>query len=97
LLDRHLLALPGRFQELASGGAGFLTLPVALVGGVLAALIDGATLSLGALIAFLALLGLAARNGVMLIDRLQRLRLDDTRPLVPSSSDAGHRTGLRQR
>jgi Cu/Ag efflux pump CusA len=51
---------------------------VALVGGVLAALIDGATLSLGSLIAFLALLGLAARNGVMLIDRFQRLRVDET-------------------
>ncbi|HEX6710214.1 MAG TPA: efflux RND transporter permease subunit [Rubrobacter sp.] len=51
----------------------FLTLPVALVGGVLAALIDGAMLSLGALIAFLALLGITARNGVMLIDHFQRL------------------------
>ena len=35
-------------------------------------------LSLGALIAFLALLGIAARNGVMLIDRFQQLRLDGT-------------------
>jgi Cu/Ag efflux pump CusA len=58
-------------------GLAFLTLPVALVGGVLAALIDGATLSLGSLIAFLALLGIAARNGVMLIDRFQRLRVDE--------------------
>jgi Cu/Ag efflux pump CusA len=54
----------------------FLTLPVGLVGGVLAALIDGATLSLGSLIAFLALLSIAARNGVMLINRFQQLRLD---------------------
>jgi preprotein translocase subunit SecF len=44
---------------------------------VLAALIDGATLSLGSLIAFLALLGIAARNGVMLIHRYQRLRVDE--------------------
>src|SRR5215212_503806 len=58
-------------------GLAFLTLPVALVGGVLAALIDGATLSLGSLIAFLGLLGIASRNGVMLIDRFQRLRLDE--------------------
>lgn len=58
-------------------GLAFLTLPVALVGGVLAALIDGATLSLGSLIAFLALLGIAARNGVMLIHHLQRLRVDE--------------------
>jgi hypothetical protein len=52
---------------------------VALVGGVLAALIDGATLSLGSLIAFLALLGLAARNGVMLIHHFQRLRVHAAR------------------
>jgi CzcA family heavy metal efflux pump len=57
----------------------FLTLPVALVGGVLAALIDGAILSLGSLLAFLALLGIAARNGVMLIHRFQRLRVDAAR------------------
>ncbi|MEJ7814372.1 MAG: efflux RND transporter permease subunit [Rubrobacter sp.] len=65
------------FRSWRLAGLAFLTLPVALVGGVLAALIAGATLSLGSLIAFLALLGLASRNGVMLIDRLQRLRLDE--------------------
>jgi Cu/Ag efflux pump CusA len=64
------------FRSWRLAGLVFLTLPVAFVGGVLAALIDGATLSLGSLIAFLALLGLAARNGVLLIDRFQQLRLD---------------------
>ncbi|CAA9463917.1 MAG: Cobalt-zinc-cadmium resistance protein CzcA; Cation efflux system protein CusA [uncultured Rubrobacteraceae bacterium] len=71
------LLFQAAFRSWRLAGLAFLTLPVALVGGVLAALIDGATLSLGALIAFLALLGIAARNGVMLIDRLQRLRLDE--------------------
>src|ERR687890_492805 len=65
------------FSSWRLAGLAFLTLPVALVGGVLAALIDGATLSLGSLIAFLPLLGIAARNGVMLIDRFQRLRLEE--------------------
>jgi CzcA family heavy metal efflux pump len=64
------------FRSWRLAALAFLTLPVALVGGVLAALIDGATLSLGSLIAFLALLGLAARNGVILIDHFQQLRLD---------------------
>jgi CzcA family heavy metal efflux pump len=64
------------FRSWRLAGLVFLTLPVALVGGVLAALIDGATLSLGSLIAFLALLGIAARNGAVLIDRFQQLRLD---------------------
>src|SRR5215218_2269942 len=68
------------FRSWRLAGLAFLTLPVALAGGVLAALVDGATLWLGSLIAFLALLGIAARNGVMLIDRFQRLRLDEVQP-----------------
>ena len=74
------LLFQAAFRSWRLAGLAFLTLPVALVGGVLAALIDGATLSLGSLIAFLALLGIAARNGIMLIDRLQRLRLDEAAP-----------------
>jgi Cu/Ag efflux pump CusA len=70
------LLFQAAFRSWRLAALAFLTLPVALVGGVLAALIDGATLSLGSLIAFLALLGLAARNGVGLIDRFQQLRLD---------------------
>ena len=72
------LLFQAAFRSWRLAGLAFLTLPVALVGGVLAALIDGATLSLGALIALLALLGIAARNGLMLIDRCQQLRLDGT-------------------
>jgi Cu/Ag efflux pump CusA len=71
------LLFQAAFSSWRLAGLAFLTLPVALVGGVLAALIDGATLSLGSLIAFLALLGIAARNGIMLIHRFQRLRVDE--------------------
>jgi Cu/Ag efflux pump CusA len=71
------LLLQAVFRSWRLAVLAFLTLPVALVGGVLAALIDGATLSLGSLVAFLALLGIAARNGVMLIDRFQRLRVEE--------------------
>jgi Cu/Ag efflux pump CusA len=53
---------------------GLLSLPVALVGGALAALINGAELSLGALIGFLALFGLAARNGMVLLRHYQDLQ-----------------------
>ena len=71
------LLFQAAFRSWRLAGLAFLTLPVALAGGVLAALIDGATLSLGSLIAFLGLLGLASRNGVMLIDRFQQLRLEE--------------------
>jgi Cu/Ag efflux pump CusA len=52
----------------------FLSLPVALVGGVLAAYFaSGAILSLGSLVGFLTILGIAARNGIMLISHFQHL------------------------
>ena len=52
----------------------FLSLPMALVGGVLAAYFasDG-VLSLGSLVGFLTILGVAARNGIMLISHYQHL------------------------
>src|SRR5215218_8514375 len=49
------------------------TVPVALAGGALAALIGGAELSLGSLIGFLAVFGIAVRNSVVLICDYQRL------------------------
>ena len=52
----------------------FLSLPVALVGGVLAAFIfSSGVLSLGSLVGFLTILGVAARNGIMLISHYQHL------------------------
>ena len=82
------------FRSWRLAGLAFLTLPVALAGGVLAALIDGATLSLGSLIAFLALLGIAARNGVMLIDRFQRLRIDEAQAFGAELVQGGARDRL---
>ncbi|MFQ5922708.1 MAG: efflux RND transporter permease subunit [Anaerolineales bacterium] len=52
----------------------FLSLPMALVGGVLAAyFFGGGVLSLGSLVGFLTILGVAARNGIMLISHYQHL------------------------
>lgn len=50
-----------------------LTLPVALVGGVFAALLTGGVLSLGSIVGFLTVLGIAARNGILLINHCQHL------------------------
>jgi CzcA family heavy metal efflux pump len=65
------------FRSWRLAAAFFLTLPVALVGGVLAALVDSAELSLGSMIGFLALLGLAVRTGVVLIRYFQDLERDE--------------------
>jgi CzcA family heavy metal efflux pump len=51
----------------------FFTLPVALVGGVLAAFATGGAISLGTLVGLLAVFGIAARNGILLISHYQRL------------------------
>jgi CzcA family heavy metal efflux pump len=51
----------------------FITLPSALIGGVVAAFAAGRIISLGSLIGFLTVLGIAARNGILLISRYQHL------------------------
>ncbi len=50
-----------------------LTLPSALVGGVLAAYMGDRVISLGSLVGFLTVLGIAARNGIMMINHFQHL------------------------
>jgi Cu/Ag efflux pump CusA len=71
------LLLQAAFGSWRLAAATFLTLPMALAGGVLAVLLTGGVLSLGALIGFVLVLGIAARNGVMLVSHLQHLERDE--------------------
>ena len=50
-----------------------LTLPFALIGGVAAAFLSGGVLSLGSLVGFVTVLGIAARNGIMLVSHYRHL------------------------
>jgi CzcA family heavy metal efflux pump len=59
---------------------GFLALPASLAGGVLAAFAGGGGISLGSVVGFLAVLGVAARNGIFLIKHCQRLQREEGLP-----------------
>ncbi|MBB3349681.1 efflux RND transporter permease subunit [Sphingomonas sp. BK069] len=50
-----------------------VSLPFALVGGVMAVALTGGTLSLGSLVGFVTVIGIAARNGIMLLSHYQHL------------------------
>ena len=56
-----------------------LNLPLAMVGGVLAAWISGGVLSLGALVGFITLFGITLRNSIMLLSHYQHLVLREGR------------------
>ena len=57
-----------------------LTLPFALIGGVLAAWLSGGVLSLGSLVGFVTVLGIAARNGIMLVSHFRHLEHVENEP-----------------
>jgi CzcA family heavy metal efflux pump len=50
-----------------------LVLPISLVGGVLAAFVTGRVMTVGSFVGLLAVLGIAARNSIMLVTHYQRL------------------------
>src|SRR5690348_16971369 len=70
---RILLLLQASFRNWRLAMLLFLTLPMALVGGVLAAWIAGGIVSLGSLVGFFTVFGIAARNGILLINHCQHL------------------------
>ena len=68
------------FQSLRLALLVFLTLPFALIGGVLAAWLFGGVLSLGSLVGFVTVLGIAARNGIMLVSHFRHLEREEGEP-----------------
>jgi CzcA family heavy metal efflux pump len=71
-----------------------LTLPSALVGGVLAAFLTGGVISLGSLVGFFTVLGIAARNGIMMINHFQHLESVEGEPFGPGLVVRGARERL---
>jgi len=67
------LVLYADFRSLRLAGLVLTSLPLALIGGVLSVGWTGNTVSLGTLIGFVTVLGITARNGIMLISHYRQL------------------------
>jgi CzcA family heavy metal efflux pump len=78
------LLLQASFASWRLATLAFLTLPVALVGGAIGAYLGGGILSLGSLVGFFTVLGIVARNGIMLISHYQHLERFEGVPFGPS-------------
>ena len=88
------LLLQVAFRSWRLAALAFFTLPSALVGGVLAAFATGGIISLGSLVGFFTVFGIAARNGIMLIDHCQHLEWHEGVPFGPGLVLQGARERL---
>lgn len=88
------LLLQAAVGSWALAGLIFLALPLALTGGVLAVLVTGAEVTLGSLAGFLAVLGIAARQAVLLVSRFAHLRQHEGEPFGPELVARGTRERL---
>ena len=61
----------------------FVTLPLALIGGVIGNYIAGGVISIGSLVGFFTVLGIVARNGIMMISHFQHLEDQEGMPFGP--------------
>lgn len=67
------LILFGEFRSVRNATLVMVNLPLALIGGVAAVLLTGATVSIASLVGFIALFGIATRNGILLLAHYRHL------------------------
>jgi Cu/Ag efflux pump CusA len=88
------LLLQAAFRSLRLAVITFLLLPMALVGGVLAVWLGDGVLSLGSLVGFLTVFGIAARNGILMVSHFQHLEEKEGVPFGPALVLQGARERL---
>jgi Cu/Ag efflux pump CusA len=71
-----------------------VTLPIALVGGLIGAYLAGGVLSIGSLVGFFTVIGITARNGIMEITHFQHLEKHEGVPFGPDLVIRGARERL---
>ncbi|MCJ7583032.1 MAG: efflux RND transporter permease subunit, partial [Candidatus Aminicenantes bacterium] len=71
------LILQSDFQSVRLALLVLIGLPFAVIGGIFTAVFSGGVLSLGSLIGFVTVLGVAARNSIMLISHYRHLELEE--------------------
>jgi CzcA family heavy metal efflux pump len=88
------LILLASFQNTRIAVLGFLTLPSALVGGLIGAYVTGDVISIGSLVGFLTVFGIAARNQIMLVSHYQHLERYEGETFGPGLALRGARERL---
>ena len=77
------LLLHTSFRSTRLATLSFVLLPSALVGGVLAAFLGDGVISLGSLVGFLTVLGISARNGILMVHHFQHLEHNEGQSFGP--------------
>jgi CzcA family heavy metal efflux pump len=75
-----LLIIHADFRTVRLSALVFITLPFSLIGGVFGAVLGGGVLTLGSLVGFVTVLGIAARNGIMLVSHYRHLEDEEGEP-----------------
>ncbi|TAG49681.1 MAG: efflux RND transporter permease subunit [Betaproteobacteria bacterium] len=82
--------LGSQFHSFAQPIAIMMTLPLSLIGVLLALAVTRTTFNMFAMIAFIMLMGLVVKNGILLVDFANQVRRDKGASIVEALVEAGH-------
>ena len=82
--------LGSQFMSFAQPLAIMATLPMSLIGVMLALLLTGTTFNMFAMIAFIMLMGLVVKNGILLVDFANQARREEGKSITEALVAAGH-------